>query len=478
MAQLPDSIRPYAEAVFKHHFWLLTLLVPLALLPLLWVATGSMDTKIGAQNNKIKAQIDALRKVSSRPDHPNESWTKAVETQLKAVRQETLAEWKRFWESQQSLRVWPDKFGPDFLRAVGALRPGSSLDRQFLQRYQNMVADVVRQLPGRMGAAEAMTETTGKSGGAASRPVAGSGSRFLVTWATDDQVRLYKSFKWDSTPSTVQVLLAQEELWLYGMLCDFIRRANEKATGAFDSTITDVEQLAVGFPAAEDRPGGQGGSRILVGKGGGSSETGGDGAAAPPGGAAATGREPASRPSHPRFGGAPAPRSGGAEAAATGGLGGGPASASPDDALREWIYVDFSGRPLSAAELASAPEAQMVHLMPFVLRVVMDERRLDSLLADIAAVPIPIDVRQVRVNADTGAAGPATAGSSGPRRRRPYDVTVEVRGTVALATVPDEKVLDTMQPSLPGTPSAGMASPHRREQWARRWRPMATGVMS
>ena len=243
MAQLPDSIRPYAEAVFKHHFWLLTLLVPLALLPLLWVATGSMDTKIGAQNNKIKAQIDALRKVSSRPDHPNESWTKAVETQLKAVRQETLAEWKRFWESQQSLRVWPDKFGPDFLRAVGALRPGSSLDRQFLQRYQNMVADVVRQLPGRMGAAEAMTETTGKSGGAASRPVAGSGSRFLVTWATDDQVRLYKSFKWDSTPSTVQVLLAQEELWLYGMLCDFIRRANEKATGAFDSTITDVEQL-------------------------------------------------------------------------------------------------------------------------------------------------------------------------------------------------------------------------------------------
>lgn len=476
MAQLPDSIRPYMEALVKHHFWLLALVVPLVLVPLLWVATGSMDTQIQTQQKKIDSQIKALKVVAGRNDHPNESWTKAVETQLKAVRQETLAEWKRFWESQQSLRVWPDKFGPDFLRAVGSLRPGGSLDRQFLQRYQNMVADVVRQLPGRMGAAEAMTEAAGKSAGAGSRPMAGGGSRFLVTWAADDQSRLYKSFKWDSTPSTVQVLLAQEELWMYGLWCDFIRRANEKATGAFDATITDVEQLAVGYPATEERPGGQGGTRILGGKR--APETAGDDAASPPGGPGATAKEPASRPAHPRFGGAaPAARPGGGDAAATGGLGGGPVAASPDDPLREWIYVDFSGRPLSAAELSSAPEAQMVHLMPFVLRVVMDQRRLDALLADIAAAPLPIDVRQVRINADSGAAA-AAAGSSGPRRRRPYDVTIELRGTVALATMPDEKVLDTLLPSLPGAPTAVAAPPRRPGRWARRWKPMAAGVMS
>jgi hypothetical protein len=120
----------------------------------------------------------------------------------------------------------------------------------------------------------------------------------------------------------------------------------------------------------------------------------------------------------------------------------------------------------------------MVHLMPFVLRVVMDQRRLDALLADIAAAPIPIDVRQVRINADSGAAGPAAAGSSGPRRRRPYDVTIELRGTVALATMPDEKVLDALQPSLPGAPTSVAAPPRRPGRWARRWRPMAAGVMS
>jgi hypothetical protein len=477
MAQLPDSIRPAVEALVKHHFWLLTLLVPLALLPLLWVATGAMENKIRTQQNKIDTQITALKTVAGRSDHPNDSWTKAVKTQLESVRQETLAEWQRFWDSQQSLRAWPDKFGPDFVRAVGALRPGGSLDRQFLQRYQNMVADVVRQLPGQMGAAEAMTEATAKSGAGGARPAAGGGSRFLVTWAADDQSRLYKSFKWDSTPSTGQVLLAQEELWVYGMWCNFIRRANEKATGAFDTTITEVEQLAVGYPAAEDQPGGQGGARILVAKGG-APEAAVDVASAPPGGASATAKGPASRPGHPRFGGgAPAPRSGGGEVAAAGGLGGGPAAASPDDPLREWIYVDFSGRPLSAAELATAPEAQMVHLMPFVLRVVMDERRLDALLMDIAAASVPIDVRQVRINAESIVAGPASAAAvAGPRRRRPFDVTIELRGTVALATVPDEKVFDTLQPSFPGAPPAAAAP--RPGSWARRWRPLAAGVMS
>lgn len=466
MAQLPDSIRPYATVLAKHHFWLLALLAPLLLLPLLRLANASMGGKIKLQKDKIDSQIKALKTVAGRKDHPNEAWSKAIETQVKAIRQETLGEWKRFWDSQQSLRVWPDKFGPDFVKAVVALRPGANLDRQFLQRYQNMVPDVVRQLPGRMGSAEAMADATAKAG---SGKATAGGARGIVVWSADDQTRLYKSFKWDRTPSTVQVLLAQEELWLYGMWCDFVARANQRATGAFDATITDVEQLAIGYPAAEDRPGGEGGGRILAA----------EAAAAPPptdaaatGGTPAVAQGPAVRPSHPRFGGgtAPAaPRSG--EPGAADGLGATQVVASPDAPFREWIYVDFSGRPLTATELASAPEAQMVHLVPFVLRVVMDERRLDALLADIAASAIPIDVRQVRINADSAAGAastPAASGGSTQRRRRPYDATIELRGTVALATAPDEKVFDTLQLSTPGVPAVALP-PRRPALWTRRF---------
>ena len=119
--------------------------------------------------------------------------------------------------------------------------------------------------------------------------------------------------------------------------------------------------------------------------------------------------------------------------------------ASQDDALRNWIYVHFDGRPLSAAELSSSPASLMVHLMPFVIRAVVDQRKLDSLLVELAASAVPVDVRQVRINvgdrpAATTTSGPSGAtGGTGPSSRN-NDLVVELRGTVGLATFPDEKV--------------------------------------
>jgi hypothetical protein len=128
----------------------------------------------------------------------------------------------------------------------------------------------------------------------------------------------------------------------------------------------------------------------------------------------------------------------------------------------------------------------MTHLVPFVIRAVVDERKLDAWLIDLARSAIPIDVRQVRVNPQTGAGGlpggefrsegmVATAGSA-----RPNDVTVELRGTVGLATQPDPAKIgfeasdagsppDTASPdgaapaAAEGQPAAGAATgPDRR----------------
>ena len=153
------------------------------------------------------------------------------------------------------------------------------------------------------------------------------------------------------------------------------------------------------------------------------------------------------RPPHPRFGGGqtagPMMQPGAEEGAAV---------ADPDSPLRNWVYVDFSGKPMGAAQLAAAVDCQMVHRMPFVLRVVIDQRKIDALLVDLSTAMLPIDVRQIRINAgassqatgpsmrsglpDSGAMVPGSAGSG-----RFYDVTLELRGTVGLATPPDEKIV-------------------------------------
>jgi hypothetical protein len=284
-------------------------------------------------------------------------------------------------------------------------------------------------------------------------PAAG-GSDAVVAWSASDQKRLFDSFKWEKPPSTTQVLLAQEELWVYGLFADVIKKMNEGAAGAFNAPVSSVIELAVGYPAAEDQPGGQGTGRVFIpaaATAGGGGEFGGEGMPPPgmdpgmgmPGEGGAMGR-----PLNPRFGGGSGPAMGGGPM--MGGEGGGdPAAApvaSPDDQLKEWIYVDFSSKPLTAAELATVPAARMVHLMPFVLRVTMDQRKLDTLLADLATIAVPIDVRQVRINPSQqvgglgGGAGamPAPTDNGG---LRPFDVTVELRGTVGLAPPPDKNAI-------------------------------------
>ena len=137
---------------------------------------------------------------------------------------------------------------------------------------------------------------------------------------------------------------------------------------------------------------------------------------------------------------------------------------SPDEALQQWIYVDLNGRPLMASELATVPDAQLLHIMPFTLRLMMDQRKIDQLLSEFATNNVPVDVRQVRLNpvegrhAGSSGRGPSGRGGRGGGPRgggesmlqgpmgqqdglRPFDMTVELRGTVALALPPRQQIV-------------------------------------
>jgi hypothetical protein len=306
--------------------------------------------------------------------------------------------------------------------------------------------------------------------GAPEKPLA------LVQWNPADQARLYASFDWQKPPSTMQVLLAQEELWVYGVLADAIARVNKTSAGAYNAAIPLVEQLAVGYPAAEDNPGAAAGGRIVLPAATGAGNPLGEFAAPPdPSMMDAGAAGPAVRPPHPRFSGG-GPGAGMAMPMPDPTLGGeapADATASLDDVLRNWIYVDFTGKPLMAADLATSPDAQLVHLVPFVMRAIVDERKLDALLVDLASAPVPIDVRQVRINPGTGGSGMGMSPSGrrgefdglgmpgGPTAApgsRPNDVTVELRGTVAMATPPDRQAL-----GLEAAADEGEAAPDQGE---------------
>jgi hypothetical protein len=508
MVQIPDSLRPYVSALVKHHFWILAAVVPLLLLPAVFSANGILQRAIAAQKSSIDGHLSALRSVQGEPEHPNDRWVESLDQRTAAIRAGILAEWEGFWESQEPLRVWPPELGADFVAAMAAVESGSrkTILDNLLQRYRNTVPDLVRQLPARMGCKELMGDLQGDGqllpgGREFGRPGLAGGEDDVdspeaslvldpLIWRSEDQQKLFRTFVWQRVPSLTQVRLAQEELWIYGLFCDAIKKLNLGAKGAFDASITGVEELAVGYLAAEEAPGGVGGGRIIwkadptaLSRSG---EDSGDGMPPMDGGMDSLGEgglgsgAPVGRPEHPRFSdsgrgldeglpGGRRPRggrrSGGEEAGEDGA-----AAITPEQALRQWIYVDFAGRPLAGPAVETAADAALTHLVPFTLRVVIDQRKIDRLLKEFADSAVPIDVRQVRINPASqfggggrlagrggrpgGGGGFEDMGAAGPggddRRRRPYDVTLELRGTVALATPPDPAVLGSG-----GEPDAG-----------------------
>jgi len=453
MVEIPDNVRQGLGILRKYHFWILAAIVPALLLPLLSWGNSGLQMEIASRKREIEGKLGQVRGVTGVEPHPNRRWSEAIEENSSAVQEETRKEWQRLWESQASLRVWPQELGPEFLAAVAALGPGDTLERPALLNYQRRVLRFARSLPSRMGVPEQMSDTQSQSQPGPTDDTRSKLPQPSFTWSQADQQRLAKTLSWGRPPSTEQVLLAQQELWVYGLFCDIVREFNAKATGPHDVPIALVEQLAVGYPAAEEAPGGRGSGRIFVptpplsargeqdslgGPGGELPEPAFDGVGAE-GGDAAVVVERFARPPHPRF-------TDSRDAA----------GGSPDEQWN-WAYVDFAGQPLLGSELAAAPGIDMVRLMPFVLRVVMDQRELDRLLATLAESPVPIDVRQVRINPGSDGGQPANGGQRGeeyressrpsppgqpagqagePASPRRYDDIVELRGSVALATPP------------------------------------------
>ncbi len=141
---VPEGARPAVRAIVKHHFWILAALVPLVMLPMLFAGTGSIGASIEQKQQEIDGKFSQVAQVSQVSPHPNEEWSKVIATQAEQVQQEIDGEWRRLWESQAPLRVWPPDLGPDFLLGIGRIGTNGVLLRPLLTRYREAVPGLVR----------------------------------------------------------------------------------------------------------------------------------------------------------------------------------------------------------------------------------------------------------------------------------------------------------------------------------------------
>ena len=481
MVAIPDNIQPALKLLGKYHFWLLALLMPLILVPLAFTADATLIHEIEQRRTEVSGKLAAVEKLTGAEatgfeqlGHPQQEWASKIDQMTDRLREQIFQQWDAFWKQQQDLRVWPRELRGDFIKAVTRLKPGDKLATRFIDRYQNTVRQLVRKLPARLDAAEEMQESAEFGGGGGRQRFAPSmepgmlGGELVdehtVTWDPTDQSELYASFNWQEPPSTTQILLAQEELWCYETLCDAIAAANAEATGPHNATISSISQLAVGYRAAKSSSSGRGRVQRLQSAAGGMGMDMGmgmDGSMDMGMGMGMDGAETLGAPSNPRFASSGQMTGMAFEDGFPGDDFGGDAEAD-DDALRNWIYADANGTPLLAEEIEASPDTKFAHLMPFVVQGQVDQRKLDLFLRTLATWSVPINVRQVRINPEKSLA----AGTSNPRMMgggmgenfgmgniqnggsyRRYDITVELRGLIALAAPPNREFLGLSDPT-------------------------------
>jgi len=212
-------------------------------------------------------------------------------------------------------------------------------------------------------------------------------------------------------PTTLEVLYAQEDLWVLQSIMNIIKSANGDAETRHDAIIKELHFVRVGRSAmglagaisgvGQNSQGGVGGGMPPTGMPGGG---GAPSAVGPPGGGAGGMPPGASGGMPPGAGGGASPMPG---------LSGTEGGAGALTDLADGRYVDEQYQPLKAARLRGSltsrdPQDALLAVakrMPVRMRFKLDQRRLHRVLAECGNSRLPVEIRQVRINR------PAASGS-------------------------------------------------------------------
>ena len=450
-----DQVKAFARAAAKHVFWIGCGLILAGSMATWYVARKSLHDEFTKNQGDIKAKYTSVEGLQKKKDSPNEKSHAEMDKLLNSTLNLVLDAWKYQYSRQETILRWPMDLREDFVTAVRPIKPieakvdfptppSQELKVDFRRRYAGYVgnllprlADVVETkwlvgraassgMGGMMGVNAALTPEEAQKLAKEKPPI--------VLWDPADQTRLVAThFDWskqpDSSPTTLQLLYAQEDLWVLTALMYIIRETNDKAEARHEAVVKTIEAILIGRQAPPRSgqvirlsPGGAG-SMMAGGMGdmyGGSSPYGGSEAmvpaeASPSGPATMTPPSAAS----PAGSGTSAPPGGGVSDLGSSGMGVpgmgmpgmGPASLDP----AEGRYVDNQYQALRAQTLRDALRANtpadaflvVAKRMPVRMRLVVDERKLPRLLAKLGNAMLPVEVRQVRVNRakDSGGGG-------------------------------------------------------------------------
>jgi hypothetical protein len=310
--------------------------------------------------------------------------------------------------------------------------PESTLPPYLLEAYQGRVKERFRNLHKIVDAqppGEGDAQRRGNASLTQGAQSQGSGGfpAYKVQWQDQDELAL--KFVWEERPSSIKVWITQEDLWVYETLLRIISNVNQNATGAHNASIKVISALKVGKDAIEG------------------SDTQGRTFRIPVAGAQDIQAQTTAET---------------------------PPVAQAEGAMEEMIlkdrrYLDAEGKPLPAGQDGQSAEFKRV---PVRMELVMEKLDLAELLVECANAPLPVEVRQVRINRGQISGGtrdwaPPAPGSS-PNNQGTENVgwvespsigTVIVHGVIYIYNEPDLAALGFSEEEIAQRANQGQPAP-------------------
>ena len=370
-----DKVKIALALLKKHHFWVLCGLILIVSLVCWSMAASDLSDRFTKRKQELDGKFTNVRAIPEQSNHPNEASIKVVQNLHGQIGEDVLAAWSRLFKEQRDNNPLPviegdkgmqDKFVAEFESKWGALEKLEKLDAdkemtdKYREDYSNHIHDHFRTLDDMVDRRHEVVDDSGAGAGVV-RPVglpamapagANQGPRQFkgtVDWADSEVQKLTNRFaSLPAVPSTLVVLMSQEDLWVYEALLKVVHNTNN--TGSDPKTYvgpTSHKMASI--------------KRILA------MEIGQD---------AVRSWQKSQQSVIKLAGGSAGP--------------GGAAGASP----LAGRYVDDKG--MSVADPNQQPFAEF-RMMPIALRVVIEQKAIPKLLAECANSKMPINIRSLRV---------------------------------------------------------------------------------
>jgi hypothetical protein len=430
-----DKVRAFLRVLWVQRFWVLSVVGVLAAFVCWMMASGSLQAEYAADKTAILAKFKDMDDIKIRPFHGNAVINTKEREEASKIAANVQELWQKLYEHQrEEVLYWPEALGKEFLEYIDKRRFDSPIKPIMLDRYQNYIQTRFDALLA-IVEAEKNAEASGQYGRggegeggfeyrAAPRPgEPGYLEDFLVQWL--DQGQLQQKLRFARRPTSREVWVRQEDLWVYETLLKVIAATNKErgATRPDNTAIRIIQELQVGADAATTDQ-----SQILM----------------PEGAMAASGEAIPGEGEYARGG------------EYGGGEGGVADPALADAALLANRYIDNEGKPIADASAGLGVEYRR---LPVRMQLQMDPRWISTMLVECANAPLPIEVQRLRINPEQSGANFDMASSGGRGyggEGRSYGgeggytpstvptadlVTVEVRGLVYIYNAPDPTVL-------------------------------------